>query len=150
MGGKGGNPLFWTSKVSTLRTYDMLRVAFSFYGTTTQKQLQAPSQLSQAVWSCAWLRPAKPLLCSSAGDLVDLADRVVPRQSLADRALAYLAQYCPVWGRARSTREVTAASGWATEHPCVVPCGTPTKSISMGAERGAKGHYQQISKMASF
>ena len=70
----------------------MLHVAFSFYGTTTQKQLQAPSQLSQAVWSCAWLQPAQPLLCSSAGDLVDLADRVVPRQSLADRALAYLAQ----------------------------------------------------------
>ena len=92
LGGSEGNPLFWTSKVSTVRTYDMLRVAFSFYGTTTQKQLQAPSQLSQAVWSCARLRPAKPLLCSSAGDLVDLADRVVPRQSLADRALAYLAQ----------------------------------------------------------
>ena len=75
--GQGEEPTFFlASKSSTLRTHNILPVAFCF-GTTKQKpQLQAPSQLPQADLSCAWQRPTQALLCSSAGDLVGLSDWV--------------------------------------------------------------------------
>ena len=152
-GGLGRAKVFYCarSKVSTLHTYSsaaqsilflrhqQTETAASALATVTGRlELHTAAACPTTALQLSW-RPRGS--CGSGH----------PMQSLVDCMLVHLAQQCPVWGRAGSTREMTAASAWAsaTKHPCVVPCGPLTKSISMGAERGAKGHYQQIGKMAS-